>query len=128
MQAFQQQQQQKRQQAMLSQQMTRGEQSDGELNGIRPGTPTEGDAAASPSKRPRIDNGQQNFQPGVMPNGRPAGVPGNPNQGMLMQSGFNPAMAQQFQRNGAMPQKPMQVGWCRICHYTFTNRCRSQML
>lgn len=95
----------------MQQQMERAQQGDGEMNGVRPGTPGDSDAVGSPSKRPRIDNGgQQNFQQGMVPNGRPGGVPGGPNQGMMIQSGFNPQMnQQQFQRNGGMPPKGMQV-------------------
>lgn len=81
------------------------------MNGVRPGTPAEGDGTGSPSKRPRMDNGAQNFPQGMMPNGRPAGVPGGPNAGgMLMQTGFAPnGMQQQFRQNGAMPPKTMPV-------------------
>ncbi|KAK5088999.1 hypothetical protein LTR05_003223 [Lithohypha guttulata] len=100
---------QKRQQMQMQQQMARAEQGDGEMNGVRPGTPADGDATGSPSKRPRIDNGQA-FPQGMMPNGRPAGVPGGPNQGMMIQSGFQPGMGQQFRQNGAMPPKGMQAG------------------
>lgn len=102
--------QQKRAQQMQMN-MARGEGADGDMNGVRPSTPAEGDGTGSPSKRPRIDNGAQNFPQGMMPNGRPAGVPGGPNAGgMLMQTGFAPnGMPQQFRQNGAMPPKTMQV-------------------
>lgn len=100
---------QQRKAQLMQQQMARGEQPDGEMNGVRPGSPGEGDAGGSPSKRPRIDNGQPGFQPGMMQNGRPGGVPGAPGQSMMIQAGFNPAMGQQFPRNGAMPPKGMQV-------------------
>lgn len=105
---------QKRQQQMvMQQQMQQRDQADDSINTVRPGTPTEGEAAGSPSKRQRLENGQQNFPPGVMPNGQRPGMPGAQNQAMLMQTPFTPAMAQQFrqQQNGAMPQKPMNVSW-----------------
>lgn len=96
-------------QAMQQQQAAGREQAEGEMNGARPGTPADGEAGGSPSKRPRIDNGQQNFNNGMMQNGRPAGVPGAQNQGgMLMQSGFPAGMNPQFRQNGAMPPKGMQ--------------------
>lgn len=94
----------------MMQQMQGRDQAEGEMNGVRPGTPAEGDAAGSPSKRPRMDNGQQQFTNGMMPNGRPGGMPGAANQGMILQAGFpNPQMSAQFPRNGNMPPKGMQV-------------------
>lgn len=104
---------QKRALAMQAQ-AARGEQADGEMNGGRTSPSAEGDATGSPSKRPRMDPGQQNFQAGMMPNGRPAAVQGNPGQGMMIQAGFNPAMTQQFQRNGNMPPKNMQVSYDQV--------------
>lgn len=93
----------------MQQQMSRGDQPDGEMNGARPGTPAEGDNGGSPSKRPRLDNGQPQFNNGMMQGARPGGVPGAANQGMMIQAGFNPAMNPQFRGNGAMPPKGMQV-------------------
>lgn len=95
----------------MMQQMQGREQQEGEMNG-RPGTPANDDSVGSPSKRPRIDNGQQQFTNGMMQNGRPAGMPGAANQGnMILQAGFpNAQMNPQFARNGNMPpNKAMQV-------------------
>lgn len=101
-------QQSRKAQMAMQQQMQRGDQPDGEMNGVRPGTPTEGDNGGSPSKRPRLDNGQPQFNNGMMQAGRP-GVPGAANQGMMIQAGFNPGMNPQFRGNAAMPPKGMQV-------------------
>jgi hypothetical protein len=92
------------QQAAQQQQMQR-DGSDMGVNGQRPATPPEGEHGGSPSKRPRID-GQQQFNGGMVPNGRGQAIA---NQGMLMQSGFNPAQMNQapFRQNGALQQKPM---------------------
>lgn len=109
MQQMQQMQQIQNRKAQVAMQMQRGEQPDAEMNGARPGTPAEGDNGGSPSKRLRLDNGQQQFNNGMMQNGRPGGVPGAGNQGMMIQAGFNPAMNPQFRGNGAMPPKSMQV-------------------
>ena len=96
------------QQQNNSQQMPR-EQGDADMNG-RPGTPGDGENGGSPSKRPRLEN--QQFNGGMMPNGRP--MQGVPPQGMMIQNAFNPQMNQaQFRQNGAMGQKPMQV---RLLH------------
>lgn len=87
------------------QQMQRGE-ADTDLNG-RASSPTEGENGGSPSKRPRLE-GQQ-FNAGMMPNGRPA-LPVVAPQNMMIQNAFQPNMNNaQFRQNGAMPQKPMQV-------------------
>lgn len=100
------QQQKMQQQQQQQQQMQRDQNGDVEMNG-RPASPAEGENGGSPSKRPRLDN--QQFNNGMMPNGRP-NMPGQGPQGMMIQNAFNPNMNQgQFQRNGAMPQKPMQV-------------------
>ena len=91
----------------LQQQMQR-DGSDMGINGQRPSPPADGDNGGSPSKRPRLE-GQQQFNGGMMPNGRGQGMPVN--QSMLMQSGFNPAAMNQapFRQNGALQQKAMQV-------------------
>lgn len=96
--------QQQQQQAAQHQQMQR-DGSDMGVNGQRPATPPDGEHGGSPSKRPRLD-GQQQFNGGMVPNGRGQGIP---NQGMLMQTGFNPAQMNQapFRQNGALQQKPM---------------------
>lgn len=98
------------QQMIQKQQQMQREHSDMDANG-RPGTPADGDATGSPSKRPRL--GDQQFNGAMGPNGRVPGMPGA-NQQMLMQTGFNPnTMNQaQFRQNAAMQQKAMQVG----CH------------
>jgi hypothetical protein len=91
------------QQQMNSQQQMR-EQAESEMNG-RPGTPGDGENGGSPSKRPRLEN--QQFNPGMMPNGRPMS---NQQGGMMIQNAFNPSMNPQFRQNGGMPvQKVMQV-------------------
>ena len=91
---------------MQQQQAMQREQVDGEMNG-RVSSPAEGENGGSPSKRPRLE-GQQ-FNGGIVPNVRP-GIPGAAPQGMMIQSAFNPNMANaQFRQNSGMPQKPMQV-------------------
>ena len=97
------------QQQLNQQQQMQRDGSDMGINGQRPSTPAEGENGGSPSKRPRLD-GQQQFNGGMMPSGRGQGIP-NVNQGMLMQSGFNPANMNQaqFRQNGALQQKAMQV-------------------
>lgn len=96
--------QQQSQQAAQHQQMQR-DGSDMGVNGQRPTTPPEGEHGGSPSKRPRLD-GQQQFNGGMVPNGRGQAIA---NQGMLMQSGFNPVQMNQapFRQNGGLQQKPM---------------------
>jgi len=85
------------------------EQSDMDMNGNRPQSPASADNAPSPSKRPRIENGQQ-----LAPNGRGQGqgMQGQPTpQALMMQNGMrgmNPAQFQQFQGQAAQ-QKTMQV-------------------
>jgi hypothetical protein len=92
-----------KQQHMQQQAAMQREQGEVDMNG-RPGTPAEGENGGSPSKRPRLEN--QQFNGGMMPNGRPM-----PNQqGMMIQNSFNPNMNPQFRQNGGMPgQKPMPV-------------------
>ena len=93
------------QQAMMKQQQMQRDQPDMDMNG-RPGTPADGENGGSPSKRPRLAD--QQFNGAMGPNGRVPGMPGAQQQ-MLMQSGFNPNMSQQFRPNAAMQQKAMQV-------------------
>lgn len=97
-----------KQAAMLQQQqqMQRGE-AEADMNG-RNSPPAEGENGGSPSKRPRLE-GQQ-FNAGMMPNGRPA-LPVVAPQNMMIQNAFNPNMNNpQFRQNGALqPQKPMPV-------------------
>lgn len=101
---------QKRAQQMAAQQAGNQPQPESEMNGVRTGSPTEGEAVGSPSKRPRIENGQQQFNNAMMQNGRAGAIPAGAQQQMLMQSGFNPAMnPQQMRPNGAMPPKGVQV-------------------
>jgi hypothetical protein len=103
-------QQQQKAMQQNQQQMPRGDQPDGDPN-ARPETPAEGENGGSPSKRPRLE-GQQ-FNAGMMQNGRP-GVPGVAPQTMMIQNGFNPAMNQaRFQQNGGIPPK-MPVSAVRI--------------
>ena len=109
--------QQKR--AQMAQQLNRPDQPDQEMNGMRPATPAEGEAGGSPSKRQRMNDGQQNFANGMVPNGR-AGGPQNAQGQMLMQS-FQPnqQMNPQMRQNGAMPPKNMQVR----CGRQFVSYC-----
>ena len=101
--------QRKAQQQMAAQQAGAQAQQEGEMNGIRTGSPTEGEAVGSPSKRPRMENGQQQFNNTMMQNGRAGAGPAGAQQQMLMQSGFNPQMNPQMRPNGAMPPKGVQV-------------------
>lgn len=85
-----------------------------DMGGHRPQSPGSADNAPSPSKRPRLEgavNGQQ-----LAPNGRGPGqgIPGQPNQQMMMQNGMQrgltPAQFQQYsQQTGQAQQKSMQV-------------------
>ena len=95
------------------------EQSDMEMNGHRPQSPSSAENAPSPSKRPRLDGSQPNGQQ-MTPNGRGQGqaMPGQPNpqtSAMLMQHGINPRTLtqQQFQalqaQNPAAQAKAVQV-------------------
>ncbi|KXG51891.1 LisH dimerization motif, subgroup [Penicillium griseofulvum] len=103
---------QKAQHMQMVQQMQRDP--DMEMGGHRPQSPASADNAPSPSKRPRLEgavNGQQ-----LAPNGRVQGqgMPGQPNQAMMMQNGIQrgmtPAQFQQFQGQAAQQQqKSMQV-------------------
>jgi hypothetical protein len=92
------------------------EQSEMDMNGHRPQSPSSAENAPSPSKRPRLEGAHMNGQP-MVPNGRGQGqgMPGQPNpQAMLMQGmnarGMNPAQFQAFQ-NASNPaqQKSIQV-------------------
>lgn len=95
----------------MMQQMQR-DQSEMDMNGNRPQSPASADNAPSPSKRPRLENGQQ-----LAPNGRGQGqgMQGQPTpQALMMQNGMaqrgmNPAQFQQFQQGQAAQQKSMQV-------------------
>ena len=109
------------QQFMQNQQMQR-EGSDVDINGQRPRTPTSGDNAPSPSKRPRLENGPFNGQT-AMPNGRPPGMqnPALMNNSktradtILIQNGIDPSSLspsqfQSFQQqNPAVQAKSIQV-------------------
>ena len=97
----------------LMQQMQR-EQSDMEMNGHRPQSPSSAENAPSPSKRPRLDNGPMNGQQ-LAPNGRGQGqgMPGQPNP-MMVQNGLTRQMTPQaqaaFQQSGpGAQQKSIQV-------------------
>ena len=97
----------------LMQQMQR-EQSDMEMNGHRPQSPSSAENAPSPSKRPRLDNGPMNGQQ-LAPNGRGQGqgMPGQPNP-MIVQNGLTRQMTPQahaaFQQSGpGAQQKSIQV-------------------
>ncbi len=116
----------KSQQQLMQQQTMRRDPSDMDVNGQRARTPSSGDNAPSPSKRPRIENMPYNGQQ-MMPNGR-GPMPGmqgqqmreaalNANQAnqMLMNNGIppenlTPAQFQTFQaQNPAVQAKSMQV-------------------
>lgn len=101
------------QQLMQQQQMERGG-SEGDINGLRPRTPSSGDNAASPSKRPRIDGPQFPGQQ-MMPNGRgpPQGMPPAQRMNMtdqgnhlLMQHGINPISLTPEQLQSFQAQAP----------------------
>lgn len=94
------------------------DQSDIDINGHRPQSPSSAENAPSPSKRPRIEGGPMNGQQ-LAPNGRGQGqgMPGQPNPTLLVQNGMNnpramtPAQAQAaFQQSGpGAQQKSIQV-------------------
>lgn len=105
----------------MQQHQMRRDPSDLDINGQRPRTPSSGDNAPSPSKRPRLEGP---FGPQLIPNGRapPQGLQGQPmmeNQGnvtaMLLQNGIDPSAlsAQQLaglqQQNPNVQQKTIQV-------------------
>ena len=103
------------QQQMLQQNMMQRDGSDGDMNGQRPRTPSSGENAPSPSKRPRLEgppfNGQQQA---MMPNGRPApGMPGpqmlphtaQANR-MLQNAGIQPGLLSQTQLESFYSQVP----------------------
>ena len=105
---------QMKQQHILQQQMRR-DPSDMDINGQRPHTPSSGDNAPSPSKRPRLDGAQFNGQ--MMPNGRGGPLQGmhgqqvmdlNTNQAnqMLMKNGINPEQLSQAQYASFQAQNP----------------------
>lgn len=115
------QQQQQRQQMMQQSQMQmQREPSQMDMNGQARGSPAMTNAP-SPSKRPRIDDGNFNGQPGgPAGRGQPlSGAQGNPVNaiangpgGMLLQNGMTPEMQQQmasFQNGPNMQQKSMEV-------------------
>ena len=102
----------------------RRDPSDMDTNGQRPRTPSAGDHAPSPNKRPRMDGVPFNGGPHMMPNGRgPPGMPGQMMGGdaalnanhLLMTSGINPGnlsdsqFASFQQQNPAVQQKSIQV-------------------
>ena len=93
------------------------EQSDMDMNGHRPQSPSSVENAPSPSKRPRLEPGHMNGQQ-LAPNGRGQGqaMAGQPNPALMMQNGIsprggmNPSQFQAFQQvNPAAQQKPIQV-------------------
>lgn len=112
-------------QQLLQQQAMRRDPSDMDVNGQRARTPSSGDNAPSPSKRPRIENMPYNGQQ-VMQNGR-GPMPGMQGQQMreaamnsqtnqmLMNNGIppdslSPTQFQTFQaQNSAVQAKSMQV-------------------
>ena len=93
-------------QQQLMQQMRR-DPSEMDMNGQRPRTPSSGDNAPSPSKRPRIDG-----HPGMMmPNGRPQQMldqANNSPNALLMQGGVPPTNLTDAQYM-AFQQQPLQV-------------------
>lgn len=111
------------QQQMMQQQMQRNG-SDIDINGQRAQSPSSAENAPSPSKRPRLENGQFNGQQmgpngmgpnGMGPNGRgqPQGMQGqqvghNPAaaNALLMQSGINPNVLSESQLNSFHQQNP----------------------
>ncbi|KZF24265.1 hypothetical protein L228DRAFT_266612 [Xylona heveae TC161] len=102
----------KTQQQMLQQQMQR-DNSDLDINGQpRPPSPSSGENAPSPSKRPRLDGTPFNGQ-AMGPNGRgqPQGMPGQPMNNanaaqLLIQNGINPGTLTQSQFQSFQQQNP----------------------
>ena len=104
---------QMKQQQLLQQQMRR-DPSDMDVNGQRPHTPSSGDNAPSPSKRPRLDSAPFNGQ--MVPNGRGGPLQGMPGQQMmdmnmqanqrLMRNGINPGELSQAQLASYQAQNP----------------------
>lgn len=104
-----------KQQQLMAQQQMRRDPSDLDINGQRPRTPSSGENAPSPSKRPRLDGVQGFSGPQMMPNGRgpPQGLHGqqmiDPNENansLLMQHGINPTNLSQPQFNSFQNQTP----------------------
>ncbi|KAL8657792.1 MAG: hypothetical protein Q9226_001577 [Calogaya cf. arnoldii] len=92
-------------QQMMAQQQMRRDPSEMEMNGQRPRTPSSGDNAPSPSKRPRIES-----HPGMMmQNGRPQQMldPANNSPNALMMQGGPPNMTEA--QLMALSQQPFQV-------------------
>ncbi|MCJ1323222.1 hypothetical protein MMC15_008576 [Xylographa vitiligo] len=102
------------QQQLMQQQQMERVGSDVDINGQRPRTPSSGDNAPSPSKRPRLDgppfNGQQ-----MMQNGRVAPQGMHPTQRMnmashsnnlLVQNGINPSYLTPQQLESFQAQNP----------------------
>lgn len=100
----------------MAQQQMRRDPSDLDINGQRPRTPSTGDNAPSPSKRPRLDGVPGYSGAQMMPNGRglPRGLPGQPMMGehnentssLLMQNGINPTNLSGPQFNSFQNQPP----------------------
>lgn len=99
----------------MAQHQMRRDPSDLDINGQRPRTPSSGDNAPSPSKRPRLDGP---FAQQMIPNGRgpPQGLqgqpmienPGNLTAAMLMQSGIEPSSLSN-QQIAAFQSQPLNV-------------------
>ena len=102
----------------------RRDNSDMDMNGQRPRTPSAGEHAPSPNKRQRMDGVPFNGTPQMIPNGRgPPGMPGQMMGGesamnanhLLLHNGINPGNLSDSQfasfqnQNPAVQQKSIQV-------------------
>ncbi|KAL8698833.1 MAG: hypothetical protein Q9224_001674 [Gallowayella concinna] len=103
-------------QQQQQQQQMRRDPSEMDMNGQRPRTPSSGDNAPSPSKRPRIEG-----HPGMMmANGRPQQMPDqahNSPNALLMQGGVPPGNLTDAQYL-AFQQQPFQVQQKSVDAYT----------
>lgn len=101
---------------MAQQQQMRRDPSDMDINVQRPRTPSSGENAPSPSKRPRLEGVPGFNGPQMMPNGRgpPQGLQGQPMMAdhsenansLLMHNGINPTNLSQPQYNSFANQTP----------------------
>lgn len=104
-------------QQMGAQNQMQRDGSEVDMNGAPRGqSPMPGDNAPSP-KRQRVDSG--NFNPQMLPNGRPQGMGGQqpngnaPNATMLMAAGFDPqnAMSPNFNQANGLPKNAAQLSY-----------------
>lgn len=128
-----------KQQQLMAQQQMRRDPSDLDINGQRPRTPSSGENAPSPSKRPRLDVGVPGFNgPQMIPNGRgpPQGLQGQQMIGdhndntntLLMQHGINPTNLSTPQFNSFQNQTPqVQQKSMQVYTQNMANQQRQNM-